>query len=406
MKFSIRVLSMAAIVLLYGCFSLLDGRTPGEKRSFDWSSSTYNYPIKNNYPDEISFCIVDLKYDGQFIKICEFGEGLTSQFKGYDRLYGQGALWATVWDFFGSFQRPVWLVGKRFFHNDKRVLAKGHLSAIGGKTSDSIYFLKQDDVFKKLVKKAKKEPGIVNKACILIGDCGSEFKKTYPSCIVVGQATNGIVANKYRTNNLFDNDPDISMFKPLFKAYPKQYTLELASQIVKDLGCSMFVIKPVDASLGRGIIMVTRDELNATLKLIFKDFKRFNKYQLDDYSYGYWTRDHNKNFIVEEFATSKTIYVNDKPYDPTMRVVFVISNNGGCISTTFLASYWKLPDKNLDQEGTFTDKHKSHVTYKSLVGSAEVEKKDFDHVKELLSLVLPKVYLKMLANCFDKQIRS
>ena len=61
-------------------------------------------------PDDISFGVADMKYDGRQVKICEFGDGAFSAFVGYDLLYGTGAMWKKFWKYLKRFHAPIWLI--------------------------------------------------------------------------------------------------------------------------------------------------------------------------------------------------------------------------------------------------------------------------------------------------------
>ena len=47
-------------------------------------------------PNDITFGIVDLKFDGKQVKICEMGERLYSGFEGHRRIYGKDIIWALL----------------------------------------------------------------------------------------------------------------------------------------------------------------------------------------------------------------------------------------------------------------------------------------------------------------------
>lgn len=51
----------------------------------------------NKVPDDIAFCIADLKFADKKLKILEFGGGQRSGFKGFRLLYGEGKMWGNVW---------------------------------------------------------------------------------------------------------------------------------------------------------------------------------------------------------------------------------------------------------------------------------------------------------------------
>jgi len=362
---------------------------------------TYHFPNQNTFPDDISFCIVDLKYDGNTIKVCEFGEGIESKFKGYDLLHGEGKLWSMFWDSLGTFKLPIWLINKRLKQINKKEIALHNLFRHKGLCSSTLKQLESSKFFHKKIRQARKKSGLAHRAALLVlhtlGDRSSVaklFTAKYPQCLIIGQATTCFVRNKDKTNILFQDDPELLCYRPKFKLYEKQYSPNLARNIINDLDCEIFVIKPTNASRGNGIIMVDKKQLDQTLYLILQDKKALENYHGDP-SYSYWRLDHNPLFIVEEFTPSKSITVNNKNYDPTMRVIFMLCNNAGSMDITFFDAYWKLPTHSLEHQGPFTEKHKSHIGTLS-PSSALVTHEDFLHVQAHLCNLLPKLYTKML----------
>ncbi|MCA9508924.1 MAG: hypothetical protein KC505_10935, partial [Myxococcales bacterium] len=64
-------------------------------------------------PTDVSFCMADVKFDGENLKILEFGDCAESMFTGYNTLYGKGAVWAEFWRYLKKFRVPIWYVGKQ-----------------------------------------------------------------------------------------------------------------------------------------------------------------------------------------------------------------------------------------------------------------------------------------------------
>lgn len=354
----------------------------------------------NNYPDEISWCIADIKFDGTQVKVCEFGEAIESKFKGYERLFSSGAMWSPFWQFLGTFNCPVWYVDKSFWKANKQEIALDQFLAINGTAVTMLKALESMPHFSKRAAQSPTQRGIEHAAGIVVVRSLSmhssvirTFQKKFPNCLVLGDVTTEFVRSKQSTSTLFDDQIHAS-FKPKFKIYNKKYHENLASTIIEDLGCDVFVIKPVNASLGYGVIIVDKADLESTLQLILRDYDKLAAL-CNDRSYSHWKTETSKQFIVEEFALSKTIMVNGKPYDPTMRVVFSLINNNGVISIKFFDGYWKLPVKALDEEGTLIEKHKSQIaTHRE--SSVKVDPQDFQQVQAIMSQHLPHIYLKML----------
>ena len=337
-----------------------------------WYQSTFSNP----YPDDISFCIADLKFDGEKIKICELGQSFTSTFKGYDKIYGRGQMWTKFWHLMGSLNYPLWFFSSNYL---KKEFAPDAFEKTGGHTARILNELKPASPKFILIARGKSDDLRI-------------IKQRYPDCIVVDAATKKFVSNKYETGRLFE-DQNLAPYKPQFTLVPKNYTPTLAYDITKKIASPFLVIKPTNASLGRGIVIIEPQQLDAILRIVLK---QKSSYKQDTQSLSYWESDHEKFFIVEEFVPSKTIYVDNKPYDPTMRVAFVLFNHNGVMQINFLDAYWKLPAQALNERGSITQRHKSHIESGKQC-SAPVDTHDFEIVKEQLSLLLPQIYLKILS---------
>ena len=87
------------------------------------------------------------------------------------------------------------------------------------------------------------------------------FKQHYPNFLWLNDVSQWFTRDKDLMSCLFLS-PEIQDFKPRWKAYKKTYTPDLAQQIINDIGSSMYVIKPINATRGRGITVVLPEELD------------------------------------------------------------------------------------------------------------------------------------------------
>lgn len=411
---------------------------------------------KKNYATQfkpsIAMLIADLKLgpDGA-VTILELGEGSLSYFKGHDALYPKGLVWQRFWEYLANKNLPVWYVGN--LSTAGREAAEISLPGLknnGIVMYPSLHILEKDPTFKKTVAHAqnqaplklsssrrpngllrmsdieKKDEYLITNSTFpahpeeqpklhLEGHERNEntptgivllrhhttnqamlnyFKTTYPTIIVVNEVTRSFVNSKFMTNLLFENDDQLSCFRPQYKTYAKGYTTELVKTIQNDFAHhERVVIKPLDASNGWGVIITPLRHVARELEKIFGNTTPLKK--MDDVSYSYWPHDTNRHFIVESFAQSKIIAVNKKKFDATMRQVFVIENGPAGISTTFLASYWKLPALGINEAGTTTERHKSNVKASSKP-STIVAPEDNAVVQEALRFIAPRIYTRMM----------
>jgi hypothetical protein len=362
------------------------------------ATHTYHHEEPNTLPNDISFCIADLKFDGTTIQICEFGEGLESRFKGYDAITYTGAMWDALWHALGSYKTPIWVIENSFWQQHSNEYAKKTLTENYG----SVVRAFGQVLYKMRVRNPSPTHGIAKPAGIVIIHSSKSTTgliehtaQQHPEFLFLGRATTKFVRDKQETNALF-NTPFLQEFKPQNLLIKKEYHHELANNILQIIPSDYVVIKPVNSSLGNGIIIIHRNQLNETLKLILPNQNTVPTSPKNS-SYAYWARDNNSHFIIEAFAQSKTLVVDGATYDPTMRAAFVISNLHGHMQITHLGSYWKLPAQPLDAVGDFTEQHKSATT--SHPGSSiPVDTNDYATVCRRLNNLLPVLYAKMLAS--------
>ncbi|MFA6527093.1 MAG: hypothetical protein WCT20_01585 [Candidatus Babeliales bacterium] len=358
----------------------------------------------NPYPADVGLCIVDLKFDGQTIKICEFGQGTVSQFNGYDALYGQGAMFTKVW---GQLRNIHPILEAIFTHHMSELAGMYAISELSEAEKISVLSLDQLCSATKTIKRRMSlchqqqiafYDGIIItfNTRVLKNIIRAQEVKAYDRFIILDRATTYWVNNKCFSDQLFD-EPWLRVVRPGCFVCEKAITIDLLQEVIRQMPSDYYVIKPLNASKGMGIVMVAREELAETVQSLFgQEAKVPNRKEKE---YEYWLRDKNKTFLLEQFCPSKIVEVDGHPYDPTMRVAFILSNNEGKTQVTFLDAYWKLPERSLDQKGSMTQKHKSHINKKHH-SSYRVEPDDFNKVTMLLEPVLLSVYEKMLARTY------
>ena len=363
-------------------------------------TTTPNFDLTTCRPS-ISFLITDLKFDTSGnVTILEFGEGTRSYFKGHDLLYPKGLVWQNLWEYLGNKNLPMWHIGNLVTAGKESAdIAIASLKSCGGSLHTSLHILEKEPAFKRIITAARKAnhspAGIVvlhhhaTNAAML-----NYFKTTYPEIIIVNEASRRFVNSKFMTNLLFENDEELAHFRPQCKTYEKKFTKNLADEIHADFAQhKKLVIKPIDSANGWGVIITDHKNLGLELRTILKNHAELeNSF---DSTYTYWLNDTNKHFIVEAFARSKTIANEGRNFDATMRQVFVVESNPSGISTTFIASYWKLPALSLSEKGSDTQRHKSNIKA-GRKPSAKVSAEDDAAVQQTLRNIMPLLYKKML----------
>lgn len=223
------------------------------------------------------------------------------------------------------------------------------------------------------------------------------FEELFQGMVILDKSSFPFWMDKYKMSQLFSEDELLSTFKPKWAHYEKNYTKELADKIANDLQCDTFVIKPRGEFLGKGVIITQKQHLDEVLSYIIT--KKGSLEDSKDSAYTAWKKDPFNSFIVEEFVASDPIVVShleNKIYQPTMRVAFLLVYNKHRHHVHFLGGYWKTPSLSLCQEGDFMQKNKDICKPPYYCA---VDAKTMQLVKAKLCVALPILHSKMLQHC-------
>ena len=207
--------------------------------------------------------------------------------------------------------------------------------------------------------------------------------------------------DKYLMTQLFAEDEVLTTLKPKWGSYKKIYTPQLADHIAHDLGCDTFVIKPRGQFLGKGVIITQNQDLDEVLRYIIT--KEGKLAESEDSAHTAWKNDPFDSFIVEEFVVSDIIkmpHLENKSYQPTMRVAFLLTYEKSHHDVHFLGEYWKTPAVSIDEVGNFMDKNKDICEPPYYLA---VDAKTKHIVQDKLRTALPALHSKMMefSNSFD-----
>ncbi len=327
-------------------------------------SETISEPTTHT-PADITFLIADLKYnEKQGIKICEIQPGSLSVFNGYDFIQdGYGLVPKMFCNFIKHFQTLGWFV----FHDVSDNKFKDILLEKGWSTEESLEKLLDDPFFVSLARIPVKDPhNLADYHGILWARqwkiiSMEDFRDNFPGIILLDGAVFPFKGDKFKMSQQLTTDERLIKLKPKWNAYPKVFSKELVQQILQDIPSNILVIKPIKSTRGKGVIIIEKDDLEPTLKYILTE-EKVNLDNNPDPSYNHWGHDHCDGFIVEEFIESdpvKAPHLDNKLYDPTMRVVFALVYHQKKMNVIFFEGNWKLPKKSLSESGTLTEKHRS-----------------------------------------------
>jgi hypothetical protein len=359
-------------------------------------------------PADISFACADIKYKDGSLKFCECGDGIymslrTAQVTLNNHVQRAVApYWGIFWHYLAQFNMPIWLVGDG---SQENALAIRTLKILGGQYVKNLSQLRRNQLFDTLcTKNFAQHSAIQHYHGIIVFRSGSErgrdgkaikdFKRKHPEFIYVNNIARPYIIRKDNTNNLFF-DAHLNHLIPEFNTYSSTYSPELTRQIFNDFDAQWLIIKPVFSSLAFGVNLIDKNNIDDFLKLILSNKNEISRNTPRGLSY--WRRNSPSHFFVSAYAPSKTIYKDNLPYDPTMRIVFMMSHNNGTLNITVIAGFWKIPLQSLaGKEGSLTDKHVTIAHSGAYYTGILIDPKDWRNIKEILDTNLPMLYQTML----------
>ncbi len=365
-----------------------------------------------NIPADITFGCADIKYNNGSFKIVECGDAIYMSLRTHDVIMNKkqqrltGPYWGILWHYLMQFRLPIWHVQDA---GPANALALDELKKLGGNYVGSWQHLANNAVFQEAAKKTVRSPSaLADYAGIIVYRARQErnrepntgeyqkFKAQHPNFIYVNANTRDFLKRKDNTYRLF-NDAGLGKYIPTSIVASTLYDPSLAHAIRKALGTvQQYIIKPVYSSLSIGVNTVASEDLESFLELILlkKDAIPKNSGR----GLHFWRNHNPPHFIASEYAPSQTLYKDGKPYDPTMRVMFVMHHDRGSVHINVLGGFWKIPVKALnDQTATLTEKHVTiaHAgDYYSF--GAMLTADDAATLKLSLAPVLAKAYEAML----------
>ena len=362
--------------------------------------------IAGKCPVDICFMVADLKYNSkQGVKICEIQQASLSLFNGNAfRSLEEESIHKELVRILSLYNKNGWVVANPMA--DKNVVSALASSSFWQSSQDLIalcsnaHFMNQAKQPITDIYDLSSYQGFLysnwSHLCVI-----DDFEKRFPAMIVIDKSSFPFWIDKYRMTQLFAEDELLSTFKPKWGNYKKNYTKELAAQIAQDLQCDTFVIKPRGEFLGKGVIIIPRQDLDEVLLYIIT--KSGTLSDSKDPAYTAWKNDPFDSFIVEEFVASDPIVIShleNKIYQPTMRVAFLLVYNKQCHHVHFLGGYWKTPLLSLYEDGDFMQKNKDvcKPPYYCAVDAITMQL-----VQKELSIALPLLHARMLQFCSNSQ---
>lgn len=388
-------------------------------KPFDLSLDSINFVLNRSNSQsiqayaraDVSFICADIKYHNGTLKFCECGDGTYMSFthdmrmhinKQEHTLTAPG--WGFLWHYLSHYKLPIWHVG---YVRNWTAMSLDLLALLGGQHIDTLQELESDPLFEKSCERNFKMSNSINNYSGFIvytaqqrqerdGAGIKDFMQKHPEFIVINTVVRPHLKHKQATYSLFQ-EAGMSSFLPQYKFCPGVYNQSQVRKILRTFNSEHLIIKPVRGSLSMGAIMTTKETLDTTLRSIFEESKKIDPAHKNIHKLY-----HNKPFMISEYIPSRIIHQEGKAYDPTMRVMLLLSHDKGVVTTTLIGAFWKIPLYHLeDLHATLTQKHitNAHLFVDDpddFYSGILVDESDMRHIRSLMSTALGAVYKNAL----------
>ena len=314
-------------------------------------------------PIDVSFIIVDLKYNEERgAQICEVQHGVPSAFRGHAMLYeGKNLIAEHLLNGLSGYYEKSWAAIDSFADPSTKKLLKddAHWSKVS-----SFKELEQTQEFLNYAVRPVKDPSDLSQYHGFVFMSPNTaidreiFQKKYPGVVLIDNAFYNYADNKFKMTDLLMGHPLTEQHKPKWGLYQKNDE-NLADKIITEIGSDILVIKPTHEYLGKGVIILRKEELKSTLEHLFNNSRDFQ-----DPAYTYWKDNKSRDFLVEEFIEVLPVsfpHLENKFYSPTLRLVYLLFYDKQEIHIKSLGGYYTLPKNSLCEEGSLNEQYKSCI---------------------------------------------
>lgn len=342
---------------------------------------------------DLSLVVIDLKYNyEQGVKICEMQPGSFSRFgrdESSECLKSVPDLYCEILEQYNTpcyFTHPLYQKMKESFVQ------------YGWSSAHSITSL-----LSKISQKPPTNPeSLFDYQCFLfslqIEPIIENYPMIFPHILFLDRAILPYAKNKLSMNYLFDSIEETKKLRPTWGVFPKETSINLVHRITETIPGDIIVIKPLESTMGRGVIILKKEDLQQTLNYIFLSDKTVLLNDLER-SYSHYAVDKSDYFIVEEFIQSDPLTLEDSnlPYDCTARIVALLSYHNQIPDIRYLKEYWYSPSKPIHHSYSLIQSHKAKGTFFSTVDPIVLQE-----IKKQLSPALLKAYEKMVTQTCQK----
>ena len=338
---------------------------------------------------KIFFGIVDLKFtpDKQ-IKILEFGRGMMSGTKGYDKIYSRNTIKDKLAKKLSEFGLEVYLNASPgvYCKNDKPLLKK--LNKKNKYEKNKKFKVENIATYRGIY--AGRDYLPVTNDILLLSDSIPLMMMCDDKVLMHRMVELSAVDKKIKNEKV--------SYRPAAMVLPKKYHSNLAAKIQKTIPANLYVLKEPAGVGGKGVKVVAAKNLDKELSGLFnmkeeaalminKNKNNFNFLELfNQFSANSAWMDGNPSFLVEKYEASMPTQYKGENYDGTMRVHFIAYRHLGKVDIIPIGSYWKLPPKPI-KEGFLRESTVSSFTsteIRSVKVSPNIEQEVYRQIKNIL----------------------
>lgn len=180
---------------------------------------------------DVSILVADLRYQEGSVKICEFGTGMESRYKGYDAMFGKGVMWSFFWNDFSQFKFPMWYIGpKPYTELEKKELVFHRFPELNVTWTAGLDELLSNKTFQNTRKVTYQDKDSIagHKGLVMFRHLNAgcrdvqKFRRYNEGFLVLDTAIAPFISNKFYTNLLF-LEPELAPYKPRFVLCKKSF---------------------------------------------------------------------------------------------------------------------------------------------------------------------------------------
>ena len=356
-------------------------------------------------PDvDITLLMVELKYDDQQgIKICEIQPVCFSSFLGCDYVYKRnGVIGRSITQYLSQFGHSFWFMNPDVSH----IKVRKQFFKQGWKPFSTLEVLSSiKEIQKNGSKTIQDRSNLLDYHAIIYPKYRkrSNFKNVeskFSALVFIDKAFIPYLYDKYSQSLLFKGNPILEQAKPKWILCSKKSSHELFDEITTSIESDLFVIKPKESNQGKGVIIVSKNDLEKTLKIIVDQDKNLKNNH--DRGFNYWATDSSQTFLVEQFIETSPLIIEEmenRPFDVTFRLAVAFVYHKNALHLHFLGHYCDLPDIPLDSAGSLNDKHRTSLSIsKTIKTPAAIKDKIYAQLKVPLLLMYKRVLGFALSN--------